>query len=154
MPISGRTSQSIPLDGYTTVFQAEVDAILVCGLDLLSDPRRGSRTVIRNNRTSIKAIEAEMRSMECKSTLMALSRGGRVFLAWVPRHTSVPGNIKADRLAGLETKKPLLWPEPVVGISYSRAIFSIKSMTKKLSATLDNSSRHETGKESNIWSVP
>jgi len=40
---SRRLSQSIALGSYTTVFQAEVFAILVCGLVLLSDPKRGGK---------------------------------------------------------------------------------------------------------------
>jgi len=70
--------------------------------------------------------------MECKSTLEALSRGGGVYLAWVPGHTGVSGNMEADRLAGLGTREPLSGPEPSVGISYSTAVHSIEDMARKL----------------------
>jgi len=50
--------------------------------------------------------------MVCKSTLEALSRGGVVYLAWMPGHTGVSGNMEADRLAGLGTREPLSGSEP------------------------------------------
>jgi len=119
---SGRLSQSIALGSYTTVFQAEVYAILVCGLVLLSDPKRGGKTVIcSDSKAAIRAIEAdEVRYklvMECKSTLEVLSRGGGVYLAWVPGHTGVSGNMKAD-LPALELGNRfqdlnLVWGSPI-----------------------------------------
>jgi len=91
------------------VFQAEIYAILVCGLVLLSEPKRGGRTVIcSDSKTAIEANEVRSKLvMECKSTLEALSR--------VLEHTGISDNMEADRLAGLGTKKPLSGPEPSVG---------------------------------------
>ena len=54
--------------------------------------------------------------VECLDTLSALASRNEVTLVGVPGHCGVLGNEKADELARQGAAKPLLGPEPALGI--------------------------------------
>jgi len=61
------------------------------------------------------ALKADSRSalvLECKKTLLSLTRMAKVRPTWVPEHSRVRGNEKADRLALRGSKERPAGPEP------------------------------------------
>lgn len=80
------------LDQHATVFQAEIRAITEAANWLL-ERNTGQRTV---NSISVSSREV----LKCRQALEALATRNMVRLLWVPGHSGVVGNKKADRLAG------------------------------------------------------
>jgi ribonuclease HI len=57
----------------------------------------------------------------CFQLLLELAGQNKVKLIWVPGHSGVEGNEKADQLAKLGADEPLLGPEPFFGITKKTA---------------------------------
>ena len=93
---------TIPLGKYSTVFQAEIYAILACVSSLYNE-REASIAICSGSQAALKMLQsAKTRSSlvaETKSALSKLSTFNSARLLWVPRHNNVPGNEIADELA-------------------------------------------------------
>ncbi|KAJ8968937.1 hypothetical protein NQ314_002029 [Rhamnusium bicolor] len=122
--LEGREVQeSFALGSYTTVFQAEVYAILaVAGR---AEVRNGAEQIIyicSDSQAALKAVcSPRTRSalvQECGDALEELARHKQVRLVWVPGHMGVPGNEKADELARLGAEETCHGPEPMLETSY------------------------------------
>ena len=63
---------------------------------------------------------------ECLGELEALARRNRIKLFWVPGHSGIQGNEKADELARQGSSASYLGPEPVLGIPKCMARSALK----------------------------
>ncbi|KAJ8949103.1 hypothetical protein NQ317_006990 [Molorchus minor] len=98
----------------TPRLQAEVYAILACGLESLKRVPNGRIIQIcSESQAAWLAIESSKvksrLALECKMTLNDLASRNQVTLTWVPGHSGVRGNVKADRLAREGVRKVAYW---------------------------------------------
>ncbi|KAJ8939772.1 hypothetical protein NQ318_023347 [Aromia moschata] len=109
---------------HHSVFQAEIYAILACGMEILKTaPKRRTIQICTDRQSALMAIESsKVKSrlvLDCKKILNDLASCNTVILTWVPGHSGVPGNEEADRLARLGS------------IGYPIAIGNQKSLNKE-----------------------
>lgn len=115
---------SVPLGCYVSVFQAEVYAIMSALEECASLPQRAKICICSDSRAAIAALS----SSSVKSSLVADCRSlfadmrGRysIELIWVPGHSGVHGNEKADALARAASATIPVGPEPILPIGPSR----------------------------------
>ncbi|XP_071574629.1 uncharacterized protein [Temnothorax nylanderi] len=96
--------ESIPVGSHSTVFTAEMLAILKYTEHLLSNNIRGREiNICSDSRAAILALaKATIESAlvwDCMLALERLSGPNKVTLVWVPGHEGIPGNETADILA-------------------------------------------------------
>ena len=126
------TSISESLGTWPTVFQAEIIAITKCADIIINKTPKGMRIIIySDSQAAIKALgSCQMDSklvQECFNTLQKLSVRNKVTICWVPGHSGIEGNEKADELARLGSSTQMLGPEPFCGISWSTVKSEISS---------------------------
>jgi ribonuclease HI len=96
--------ESIPMGSLSTVFSAEVMAILRCTELLLTKNLMRRRIhICSDSRAAIAALAKTTTESslvwECMQGLEKLSKSNKVTLMWIPRHQGIPSNEEADRLA-------------------------------------------------------
>jgi ribonuclease HI len=96
--------ESIPMGSLSTVFSAEVMAILRCTKLLLTKNLTRRRIhICSDSRAAIAALAKTTTESslvwECLQVLEKLSKTNKVTLMWIPGHQGIPGNEEADRLA-------------------------------------------------------
>ncbi|XP_055698038.1 uncharacterized protein LOC129798750 [Phlebotomus papatasi] len=117
-----RLGGSVPLGRYTTVFQAEVTAMLI-GIRSLTESDVSDRkiNIFSDSRAALLSISGNnSRSslvLECRKMVEAVSLTREIDLHWVPGHCGIAGNEEADRLAVAGAKTEFIGPEPAVGVS-------------------------------------
>jgi len=70
---------------------------------------------------------------ECKEALNKLAGRRPVCLTWVPGHTGIPGNERADQLARQASSVAFVGPEPVLPISHAVIKTAIRDWANRLS---------------------
>jgi ribonuclease HI len=96
--------ESIPMGNLSTVFSAEVIAILRCAELLLTKNLTRRRIhICSDSRVAIAALAKTTTESslvwECMQVLEKLSKSNKVTLMWIPEHQGIPDNEEADRLA-------------------------------------------------------
>jgi hypothetical protein len=104
-----------------SIFIAEVFAITTCARRILQRNDRNRRTIyiLSDSRAALLAISSytikSKMVLECTRLLTALASRHKVTLMWVPGHTGIEGNEKADELAKKGSKTYFVGPEPFCG---------------------------------------
>ncbi len=122
---------SIPLGTYCSIYLAEVMAVTKCFHSLVDKEMTNEIISIHtDSQAVIKALSSNKFSsaltLECWESLNELSHSNEVNVIWVPGHTEIPGNEKADELARKGALSKPMGPEPIVGTPYSNIKFNIK----------------------------
>ena len=131
-----RKSFSFSLGKYTTVFQAEVYAILQCAKENRRRAYKNKRIhIFSDSQAALKALRCPKINSkliaECLEELNALADQNQVKLIWVPGHCGIKGNEKADTLAKKGSATPLTGPEPALGIPKGTAREAIKKWIRQ-----------------------
>ena len=148
--------ESYSLGAYTTVFQAEVFAILACS-DICQRAGIQNETIhiLSDSKAALMALSSykitSSTVMQCWSSLQALSYSNRVCLSWVPGHCDIAGNEMADKLARNGSAATFCGPEPALPLSGSIA----QLMTKRWAeiAHLKYWESVTTCRQSKLWLV-
>jgi ribonuclease HI len=117
-----RSRLSFSLGRYTTVFQAEIFAILACAYEIQSKNRSEKYvSICSDSQAALRALNAAKTTSplvrQCQEALNNISARHVVGLYWVPGHAGVQGNVIADGLARGGSASRFLGPEPVLWVS-------------------------------------
>lgn len=128
---------SVSLGTSSSIFQAELEAIRICGQTLLNRNPKGQRfAILSDSQAAIRAIGkvgCNSRLVEeCVATLKELSAHNKVRICWVPGHSEVEGNEVADELARQGAATKFIGPEPHCGINWSAVKGEIELWTASL----------------------
>ena len=112
----------LPLGHNTSVFQAEVYAIAQCAkMENLLHRNNSSIAICSDSLSAIQAVSAAKVTTgtvaDAMQALKTLAIYNSVRLVWVPGHSGVEGNERADLLAKEAASTPFIGPEPSLGIS-------------------------------------
>lgn len=115
------SEQHLALGAYATVFQAEVAGIHLAATFLLEERVSGeSITIFSDSQACIKALaSSKVRSHvigHCAEILNALGTENQVCIEWIPGHSGLLGNERADALAKVASSQPVL-EEPILPLS-------------------------------------
>src|SRR5699024_7686009 len=115
------TKCSEALGTYPSVFQAKIHAIERCiDFNLLKNYRGSDIAILSDSQKAIKALSSYAISSkivwECLGKLNELDKDNRVSMVWIPGHTGIEGNEKANKLAKAGTSTPFVGPEPFCGL--------------------------------------
>jgi len=122
----------LPLSRHTSVFQAEVYALLYCArLENLVNRNNSSVAICFDSLAAINAVSAFKATTglvaDAMKALKSLAIFNSVRLVWVPGHCGIKGNERVDLLAKQASSSCFTGPEPSVGISTSTIRSSISS---------------------------
>lgn len=101
---SPRVELSITLGNHPTVFQAEVQAIWTCAMLNIATGYKGKHiSICSDSQAAMRAIGSYVTTsrlvLKCSETLDELSQEKHVKLLWVPGHSVICGNERANTLA-------------------------------------------------------
>lgn len=104
--------------------QAETYAIIeTCDFLTAKGTHNKNINICLDSQASLKALNGHCftskLAIECLGSLNHLSTSNRVNLFWVPGHSNVDGNEKADCLARKGSETPFCGPIPALGLTYS-----------------------------------
>jgi ribonuclease HI len=112
---------SYPLGRYTTVFQAEIYAILAGVYEIESlDRSRKHVSICSDSQAALKSLQATRTSLLvqlCQKALNDISTRHVVGLYRVPGHAVIRGNEITDELSRGGSVRGFLGPEPALGVS-------------------------------------
>ena len=116
-------SLSLPAGSLCSNFRAEVTAITAAAQHLAAperDPPNCPIVILTDSLSTLQALSAEEtdHSMrELQNAIQRIATHQRMVLQWIPAHSGIPGNEKADRLAKEGSKKE----QPQTKLSYCEA---------------------------------
>jgi ribonuclease HI len=116
------TRLTFSLGSSVSVFQAEILALSECASRCLVDGISESRIAIcSDSKAAIQALSSFRFSsklvLECRKNLQDLAASNSVTLIWVPGHSDIEGNERADSLAREGSSKIPCAPLPVIPLS-------------------------------------
>ena len=115
---------SFPLGYKASVYQAELYAIEICVRKCLEIETTNKNIFIYSDsqavlKSLLKYKVGSKLLWNCMCLLNELSRDNKVQLVWVPGHSNISGNEKADELARKGSDTKFIGPEPFFGFSIS-----------------------------------
>ena len=128
---------SIPMDTYTTITQAEICAINVaCNTLRAEDTANQNINICSDSQASLNIMNGHCFTskvaIECRNSISLLkTNNNNVNLIWVPGHSDIDGNEKADLLAREGSDKVPIGPGPIIGLTYSTQRSIIRNFFKK-----------------------
>jgi ribonuclease HI len=131
-----KRSFCFPLGKYATGFQTEIYAILQCACGNIRKAYKHKRILIfSDSQAALRALSCPKVTSglvaECSDALSALACLNEVTLIWMPRHSDIPGNEEADKLARQVSAIPLLGPEPALGMARCSAREAVTNWTER-----------------------
>jgi len=118
--------QSISLGKYSSIFLAEIRAILE-GVRLNRRLNNSNFTqnifICSDSQAALKALSSvkftSALTLQTWDALNSLATSHKVALIWVPSHSNIVGNEKADTLAKIGANTNPIGPEPILKIPHS-----------------------------------
>ncbi len=123
---------STQLDRFLTVFQAEVLGIIFCVMELLKlNIAHEQIYICSDSQAAIAALNNPLKRSEnvheCHQYLEILGQLNNVAILWVPGHSNITGNEKADELARLWSQEQFIGSEyPYISISFGSLRYHMK----------------------------
>jgi ribonuclease HI len=127
---------SIPLGKYPTVFQSEALAVgESCDVATGQGVVDKDVVIYSDSRSALRALSSckfSARSvLKSRLALETLAERNKVSLMWVPGHSGIEGNEKADVLARAGSNADFVGPEPALGGHAKLVSEAIKRRTRK-----------------------
>jgi ribonuclease HI/Fe2+ transport system protein FeoA len=137
---------SVSMGKEASIFQAEVFAINKCAEINLDRSLRNQHIYINSDSQAallaLRSPESNSKLVQnCINSLNALANAYKVTLRWVPGHSDIDGNEKADKLARKGAERPLSGPEPFCGITKRKAYSLLHNLEKTKALELWMSSK-------------
>ena len=130
-----------PLGNMTTVFQAEVTAIIgatECTKSRLEERHTQVVKILSDSQAAIKAVcSARITSSlvgECVYSLNALAERAEVHLEWTRAHVGTAGNEAADCLAKQAATDMCIGPEPMLPVAFSNCKRGINDWLERITS--------------------
>ena len=128
--------QAISLGKFATVYQAEVIAISAAAdLMIKADIQNQTICILSDSQAALRAIASprvkQLLVRDCIENLNMLSQQNQVLLMWVPGHSDIEGNERADTLAKMGAHTVCEIPEPAVPVSYCRCRLGVRKWIQK-----------------------
>lgn len=129
---------SVSMGKEASIYQAELFAINKCVEINLERNLRNQHIYINSDSQAallaLESLESYSKLVQnCKDNLNTLATTNKVILRWVPGHSDIVGNEKADELARKGADTTLVGPEPFCGITKRKA-YSLLNSTEKSEA--------------------
>ena len=125
----------------TTIFQAELSGISVAAM-ILSSTTDQNIAIFTDSLSSIQTLQnpvvRTITKYECLNQLNTLAGSNQVSIIWVPGHSGIHGNERADELAGIGGLLETMGPEPSPPIAES----AFKRYTKEWAASKSEEKWH------------
>lgn len=121
---------ALPLGKYCSIYLAEVMAMVKSCQSLMEHNTVNREiSIYTDSQAVIKALRSNTftsaLTLECWESLNKLSLSNTVNVIWVPGHTGILGNEKADELARKGACMIPIGPEPIVGTTLSNIKYNI-----------------------------
>lgn len=129
------TRISEPMGSWPTVFQAEIQAIIICARVIIAKGMKGTHiSIFSDSQAALQALSSwEFKSkltLECFDTLQQLAGRNKITLVWIPGHRGFEGNEIADELARNASATPMTGPEPYCGVNWSTFSTMIRGLER------------------------
>lgn len=110
---------------HTDISQAELAAIIICCNEILKEATSTNPTLIHSDSLhtlkTLKNYKYESKlAIECNKMLTEIAQLREVSIIWVPAHSNIEGNVRADALAKMGASQIASGPEPFLPINEKR----------------------------------